>query len=95
MAQAPSTKTIPINMVEKDRSTVGNPYNTMIVIMALIANYQIRNILIDMKSSVNINFKFVFDEVNLKSQNLNHISLLYIFSRERRKIEGTITLPIT
>lgn len=53
--------TIPISFFEKDYLAVNNPYNAVIIFMALIVNYQVESILIDIGSLVNIIFKSASD----------------------------------
>lgn len=60
---------------------MSNPYNDAVVVTALIANYQVGSILIDMGSLVNIIINFVFEKLGLVNFKL---VLLYCFSGERR-----------
>lgn len=68
--QVLSAENLLVNFLEKDWLAICNPYNDAIVIMMLVINYQIRSILIDIWSLVNIIIMFVFDEMNLMSSKL-------------------------
>lgn len=64
---------VPINFSEKDKSIMSNPYNDAIVDTAFIANYQMGSNLIDMRSSINIIFKSVFNKLKLANSKLDPI----------------------
>lgn len=52
---------------------MSNPYNNAIVDTAFIANYQMSSNLIDMRSSVNIIFNFVFNKLKLANSKFDPI----------------------
>lgn len=83
MVRAPPSSIVFITFLEKNKPSMSNPYNDVMVVTTLIVNYQVGRILIDTRSLVNIIYKLVFDKLGLANSKLCPIrGMLYGFSWE-------------
>ena len=75
---------------------VQTPHDDAIVVSMTIANYDVKRILVDNGSSVDILFYDAFSKMNLPVNLLRKTnSLLVGFSEDVISVEGIITLPVT
>ncbi|KAL0394308.1 UNVERIFIED_CONTAM: hypothetical protein Slati_4397000 [Sesamum latifolium] len=87
----------PIIQFERaERSGPKNSHNDALVIMALLANYEVGRIFIDSGSSTNILFGEAYDQMQLGDIPLEKVNTsLYGFTGEVVHHRGIISLPLT
>ncbi|KAL0416428.1 UNVERIFIED_CONTAM: hypothetical protein Slati_3474700 [Sesamum latifolium] len=79
-----------------ERSGPRSTHNDALVIMALLANYEVERIFIDSGSSADILFGEAFDEMQLGDAPLEEVNTsLYGFTGEVVHPRGLISLPLT
>lgn len=83
-----------IQFSEADSDHVFDDGNDPIVISAKIANFEVKRILIDDGSAVEILSLKAFKAMGLKETNLRAAKLIYGFANQPIKVIGQITLPV-
>lgn len=90
-AQTPITSIDSISFSDKDTFAINNPYAIKIFI-----EHYVKSILIDIKSSINIIFKFIFNKLgSISSQPAQTRGSLFDFSNKRRETKRVINLLVT
>lgn len=85
-----------ISFFDKDLVRVQTPYDDDVFIYMMIANYDIKKVLVDNKSSTYILFYDALAWMNLSDTRLKRASTSLVnFSKNSIEIKGEITLPIT
>ncbi|PKA46068.1 hypothetical protein AXF42_Ash020882 [Apostasia shenzhenica] len=87
---------IPLTFCSEDLPRQGNLHNVLIVVVARIADFVVRRVLLDSRSAADILFESAFLQMGLKETNLLHAgTTLLDFSGERVQPLGFITLPVS
>ncbi|PKA57259.1 hypothetical protein AXF42_Ash002563 [Apostasia shenzhenica] len=87
---------IPLTFCSKDLPQQGNLHNDPIVVVARIADFDIRRVLLDSGSAADVLFESAFLQTGLKVTNLLHAGTTLLgFSEERVQPLGFITLPVS
>ncbi|PKA45600.1 RNA-directed DNA polymerase like [Apostasia shenzhenica] len=87
---------IPLTFCSKDLPQQGNPLNDPIVVVARIADFDVRRVLLDFGSAADILFESAFLQMGLKEASLlRDGTTLLSFSGERVQPLGFIALPIS
>ncbi|PKA58640.1 hypothetical protein AXF42_Ash008927 [Apostasia shenzhenica] len=87
---------IPLTFCSEDLPQQGNLHNDPIVVVACIADFDVRQALLDSGSAADILFESAFLQMGLKGTNLLHArTTLLGFSGERVQPLGFITLPVS
>ncbi|PKA59556.1 hypothetical protein AXF42_Ash018023 [Apostasia shenzhenica] len=90
------SSTIPLTFCQEDLPQQGNLQNDPIVVVACIADFDVRRVLLDSGSAIDIPFEYAFLQMGLKGTNLARArTTLLGFSGERVRPLGFITLPIS
>ena len=85
----------PITFTEEDAQGVQFPHNDVVVIFLNIANYDVRRILVDNRSSADILFYNAFSRMSILDGHLRPISSPLVgFTGDAVPVEGMITLTI-
>ncbi|XP_073130869.1 uncharacterized protein [Henckelia pumila] len=80
----------------RDLEEVNFPHNDVLLIQAMIANYDVRRVSVDSGSSVNILFQEAFEQMDLQGYELSPVKIaLYGFAGHTVQPRGEILLPIT
>ena len=84
-----------ISFSDKDMEGIQHPHDDPLVLTIIVANFQVRRILVDNGSSADILFVEVYDKLNLGRERLQPIrSPLIGFLGEKVYPLGSITLPV-
>lgn len=84
-----------LSFIDNEDSALINPHHDALVITLLIANCQIKRILVDNGSSTNVIFLKTLKEMNIDETHIHRRSTILIrFSGEQKFTLGDITLPI-
>ncbi|PKA46090.1 hypothetical protein AXF42_Ash015381 [Apostasia shenzhenica] len=87
---------IPLTFCNEDLPQQGNLHNDPIVVVARIADFDVRRVLLDSGSVADILFESAFLQMGLKETNLLHAGTTLLgFSGERVQPLGFITLPVS
>ncbi|PKA54987.1 hypothetical protein AXF42_Ash003624 [Apostasia shenzhenica] len=87
---------IPLTLCSEDLPQQGNLHNDPIVVVARIADFDVRRVLLDSGSAADILFESAFLQMRLIETNLHHAgTTLLSFSGERVQPLGFITLPVS
>ncbi|PKA64913.1 RNA-directed DNA polymerase like [Apostasia shenzhenica] len=87
---------IPLTFCSEDFPQQGNLHNDPIVVVARIADFDVRRVLLDSGSAADILFESAFLQMGLKETNLLHVGTTILgFSGERVQLLGFITLPVS
>ncbi|XP_010907809.1 uncharacterized protein [Elaeis guineensis] len=85
-----------ITFSEKDARGIQTPHDDAVIVSAIIANYDVKKILIDHESSTDILFYSTFSRMKLLIDQLRKISTPLVgFTGDAITVEGEITLPLT
>ncbi|KAL0401766.1 UNVERIFIED_CONTAM: hypothetical protein Slati_4206500 [Sesamum latifolium] len=85
-----------IQFDQKEQNELGIPGNNALVITALLANYEIECVFIDLGSSSDILFGEAYDQMQLGDVPLEAVDTsLYGFARDVVHPKGMISLPLT
>ena len=83
----------PITFTEKDAQKVQLSHNDVVVVTLNIAGYDVRCILIDNESSIDILFYDVFSKISIPDSRMGPLSSpLVVFTGDAILVEGIITL---
>ena len=84
-----------LSFIDNEDSTLINAHHDTLVISLLIANCQIKRILVDNSSSTNVNFLNALKEMNIDEAHIHHRSIVLVgFSGEKKFTLGDITLLV-
>ncbi|PKA45616.1 RNA-directed DNA polymerase like [Apostasia shenzhenica] len=87
---------IPLTFCGKDLPQQGNPHNDPIVVVARVADFDVRQALLDSGSIADILFESAFLQMRLKEANLPRTGTTLLgFSGERVQPLGFIALPVS
>ncbi|PKA57838.1 RNA-directed DNA polymerase like [Apostasia shenzhenica] len=90
------SSSIPLTFFQEDLPQQGNTQNNPIVVVAHIADSDVRRVLLDSGSAIDILFESAFLQMRLKEVNLLRTETILLgFSRERVQPFGFIALPIS
>ncbi|XP_073121062.1 uncharacterized protein [Henckelia pumila] len=80
----------------QDLEGVNLPHNDVLLIQARIANYDVRRVFVDSRSSVNVLFQEAFEQMDLQGYELSPVkTALYGFAGHTVQPQGEMLLPIT
>ena len=84
-----------ITFTKEDAQGIQFPHTNAFVVILNIINYDIRHILIDNRSSVDVLFCDAFLKMKILDDRLGKINFLFIrFTEDTIPIKGVITLPV-
>ena len=82
--------------MKKDVQKIQTLHNDAVVVLTMIANYDVKKILMDNESSTNILFYSIFFRMRLPTDRLKRVSMLLVdFTGDAITVEEEITLPLT
>ena len=85
-----------IIFTDEDARGIQTLHDDTVVVSTMIVNYDVKRILVDNGSSVNVLFYAVFSRMDLTNYRLREISTpLVSFTSDSVQVEGEITLPMT
>ena len=85
-----------ITFSDKDLVGVQAPHDDPLVLTLMVANYQVRRVLVDSGSSADILFTPAYDSLHLDRERLQPVRTPLVgFSGERVQPLGSIVLPVT
>lgn len=69
--------------------------NDLMVVSTTIKCFEVKRILVDSRSAVEILVWEAYQKMGLKEQTLSNADLLYGFANHPIEVKGSITLPVT
>ena len=85
-----------ITFTEEDIRGIQTSHDDAVVVSAMIANYDVKKILVDNGSSTNVLFYSIFFRMRLSTDQLRRVSTpLVAFTGDAVAVEGEIALSVT
>lgn len=86
---------LPVTLLDEKLKSIQTAHNDPVVVLVVIANFEVQKILVDSNSATNIMFYEIFQKMKLPSNRLILAkSPLYGCTGESIMPKGTITLPV-
>ena len=82
-----------ISFWEEDLRDVVQPHNDVLVLTLQLQEYDVRRVLVDSGSSLEITYAVLFDKLGLRQSNLKRTSVpLFGFSGQAMHLKGMVTV---
>ena len=82
--------------MDDDVKIIQTPHDDDVIVSAMIANYDVKRILVDNGSSTNILFYSAFFRMLMSTERLRRVSILLVgFTEDAVDVEGELDLSLT